>query len=116
MRGRLSAVASACVLAACAGTSSMPGVFSGPNSRTMTLAALNEAVRPGMAPAEVLARIGSPSFTFPVGWQNLSVWNYRFARPEGDCVVFQVSISNATRLVTETGQGYDPACDGPGRF
>ena len=59
-------------------------------------------------------RIGQPAFTFPVGWQNLQVWNYRYGGLEGDCVVFQVSISNATRAVTETGPNTDPACNRDG--
>ena len=52
----------------------------------------------------------------PVGWQQLQVWNYRFGGIEGDCVVFQVSISNATQTVTDAGPNTDPACDhGPDR-
>lgn len=70
-------------------------------------------IAPGMSQVDVLSRIGRPASIFPIGWQNLRVWNYRFGGLEGDCVLFQVSISNATGLVTEAGQGYDPACDGP---
>ncbi|MGZ5240324.1 MAG: hypothetical protein ACXWIG_08995 [Caldimonas sp.] len=70
-------------------------------------------ITPGMSQTDVLSRIGRPVSVFPIGWQNLRVWNYRFGGLEGDCVLFQVSISNATGLVTEAGQGYDPACDGP---
>jgi hypothetical protein len=72
-------------------------------------------IRPGMSQGDVLYRIGHPVSVFPVGWQHLQVWNYRFGGLEGDCVMFQVSFANATRLVTETGQGMDPACDGPNR-
>ena len=36
--------------------------------------------------------------------------NYRFGGLEGDCMVFQVSISNATGNVTEAGTGADPRC------
>jgi len=72
-------------------------------------------IRPGMSQADVLYRIGHPVSVFPVGWQRLQVWNYRFGGLEGDCVLFQVSFADATRLVTETGQGMDPACDGPNR-
>jgi len=74
-------------------------------------------IRPGMSQQEVLVRIGQPAYTFPVGWQQLQVWNYRFAGLEGDCVVFQVSISNATRTVTDTGPNTDPVCnhDGGGK-
>ncbi len=66
---------------------------------------------PGMAQDEVLTQIGRPAFVFPVGWQQLQVWNYRFGGLEGDCVVFQVSISNATHRVAEAGPNQDPACD-----
>ena len=62
-----------------------------------------------MPQAEVLARLGRPTWIFPVGWQKLQVWNYRFGGLEGDCIVFQVSISNATRTVTDAGTGTDPA-------
>ena len=60
-------------------------------------------------------RIGHPVSVFPIGWQKLQVWNYRFGGLEGDCVLFQVSFADATGRVTETGQGMDPACDGPNR-
>jgi hypothetical protein len=70
----------------------------------------------GMTREEVLTRIGRPAFVFPVGWQKLQVWNYRFGGLEGDCVVFQVSISNATHTVTDAGPNTDPACShGPDR-
>jgi len=55
-------------------------------------------------------RIGHPAFVFPVGYQKLQVWNYRFAGMEGDCVVFQVSISNVTQTVSDAGPNTDPAC------
>jgi hypothetical protein len=71
-------------------------------------------ITPGMGQSEVLVRIGRPAFVFPVGWQQLQVWNYRFGGLEGDCVVFQVSISNATRTVTDVGPNTDPACDRAG--
>ncbi len=66
---------------------------------------------PGMPRADVRMRLGRPSEVFSVPWQKLQVWNYRFF--EGDCVWFQVSFSDATQRVTETGTGQDPACDGP---
>ncbi|HEY8708669.1 MAG TPA: hypothetical protein VIM34_11810 [Burkholderiaceae bacterium] len=76
---------------------------------------LNEAnfatITPGLSAAEVLMRLGHPVQVFPVGWQKLQVWNYRY--PGGDCVWFQVSISDATQRVTEAGMGGDPACDAP---
>ena len=68
-------------------------------------------IQPGMTGDEVLARIGHPAFVVPVGWQQSKVWSYRFGGLEGDCVVFQVSISNATRAVTEAGPNTDPACN-----
>src|SRR5450755_3183507 len=75
--------------------------------------AIFATIKPGMTQVEVLSRIARPAFVFPVGWQQLQVWNYRFGGLEGDCVLFQVSISNPTGTVSEAGQGYDPACDGP---
>ncbi len=72
-------------------------------------------MKPGMSSADVLSRIGHPVGVFGVGWQKLQVWNYRFGPPEGDCVLFQVSFSNATGLVSDVGQGMDPACDAPAK-
>ena len=69
------------------------------------------SITAGMSQDQVLARIGRPAFVFPVGWQQLQVWNYRFGGLEGDCVVFQVSISNATHTVADAGPNTDPACD-----
>lgn len=69
------------------------------------------AIVPGMSSQEVRMRLGRPARVFPVGWQKLQVWNYRYVG--GDCVWFQVSISQGDGRVTETGTGYDPACDGP---
>jgi hypothetical protein len=67
-------------------------------------------IQPGMPQGEVLTRLGRPAFIFPVGYQKLQVLNYRFGGLEGDCMVFQVSISNATGNVTEAGTGADPRC------
>jgi len=67
-------------------------------------------IQPGMRQAEVLTRLGRPAWVFPVGYQKLQVMNYRFGGLEGDCMVFQVSISNATGNVTEAGTGADPRC------
>jgi hypothetical protein len=69
-------------------------------------------MKPGMTSGDVLALIGHPVDTFPVGWQQLNVWSYRFPSPEGDCVLWQVSISNPTGLVTDVGPNMDPACGG----
>ena len=68
-------------------------------------------ITPGMTHDEVLARIGRPAFVTPIGWQKLQLWSYRFGGLEGDCVVFQVSIGNATHTVADTGPNMDPACD-----
>ena len=65
---------------------------------------------PGMSASEVRMRLGRPSDVIWIGWQKLQVWNYRYF--EGDCIWFQVSINQAGR-VTDTGNGLDPACDGP---
>ncbi len=71
---------------------------------------------PGMTQDDVLVRIGRPAFVFPVGWQQSQVWNYRFGGLDGDCVVFQVSIGNASHTVTEASPNTDPACSrGSGR-
>lgn len=67
-------------------------------------------IQPGMSQREVLTRLGRPAFIFPVGYQKLQVWNYRFGGLEGDCMVFQVSIGNASGNVTEAGTGPDPEC------
>lgn len=67
-------------------------------------------IAPGMKAAEVRTRLGRPADVFNVGWQRISVWNYRWF--EGDCVWFQVSI-DAAGTVTETGYGQDPACNAP---
>ena len=70
-------------------------------------------IKPGMPEGEVLVRLGRPVQIFGVGWQKLQhVWNYRYWG--GDCVWFQVSISDATRQVTEAGVGSDPVCDAKG--
>ena len=83
--------------------------------RPVLTPAVFATMKPGMTRDEVLALIGHPVGTFPVGWQQLQVWSYRFPPPEGDCVLWQVSIGNATGLVTDVGPNMDPACDGPNR-
>ena len=67
-------------------------------------------IQAGMPQAEVLTRLGRPAWVFPVGYQKLQIMNYRFGGLEGDCMVFQVSISNATGNVTEAGTRADPRC------
>lgn len=69
-------------------------------------------IAPGLTAQEVRMRLGRPAHVFYVGWQKLSVWNYRFW--PGDCVLYQVSISDAGR-VTESNYGTDLACGGPNR-
>ena len=76
---------------------------------------LNDAsfsrIQPGMPRDEVLRELGRPAFTIGVGWQHLSVMNYRFGGADGDCVVFQVSIDNSSQTVSNAARGTDPACD-----
>jgi hypothetical protein len=81
------------------------------SSRQVLAEASFATIAPGLSSADVLMRIGHPAQVFPVPWQKLQVWNYRYAG--GDCVWFQVSISDATQRVTEAGMGADPACDPP---
>ena len=71
-------------------------------------------IEPGMAADDVRKRFGRPAWVFGVQYRERQhVWNYRF--DGGDCVWYQVSISDATRQVTEASIGTDPACDGPNR-
>jgi hypothetical protein len=70
-------------------------------------------ITPGMTQDEVLARIGGPVRREGIGWQKQQLWSYRFPSPEGDCVVFQVAIANATHTVTDAGPNMDPACNSP---
>jgi hypothetical protein len=67
-------------------------------------------ITPGMNANDVRMRLGRPANVFHVPWQQVQVWNYRYAT--GDCVWFQVSLSQAGQ-VTESNIGSDPACDGP---
>ena len=89
--------------------------FNGEGRLVASHQVLNEVnfatITPGLSAAEVLMRLGHPVQVFPVGWQKLHVWNYRY--PGGDCVWFQVSIRDADRKVHEAGIGQDPTCDGP---
>lgn len=70
-----------------------------------------ESIAIGTPAYDVRFRLGRPAQIFGVGWQDLQVWNYRWF--EGDCVWYQISISNKTQLVTNGSQGPDPICDGP---
>lgn len=67
---------------------------------------------PGTPADEVRMRFGRPVWVYGVRFPVPSqVWSYRF--DGGDCVWYQVSISDATHRVTESSLGPDPACDGP---
>lgn len=68
------------------------------------------ALRPGMTSAEVLARVGAPTWRFGVRQEGLTVWNYRYNR--NDCVIYQVSM-RPDGTMKDAAPGYDPACDGP---
>lgn len=81
---------------------------------TQVLTAENLArITPGATQADVLMQIGRPVHVINVQRQKLHVWNYRFAG--GDCVWYQVSISDETLRVIEASESSDPACDGPSR-
>ncbi len=68
-------------------------------------------VTPGTPGSEVQMRFGRPAYVFAVPRQRLQVWNYRFI--DGDCVWYQISVSDVSQQVTEAGVGTDPACDLP---
>ncbi len=71
-------------------------------------------ITPGMSANDVRMRLGRPAHVFYVPWQQIQVWNYRYAT--GDCVWFQVSLTGSPSQagqVTESSIGSDPACDGP---
>jgi hypothetical protein len=83
--------------------------------RPVLTPAVFATMKPGMTRDEVLALIGHPVDTFPIGRQKVQVWSYRYPPPEGDCTLWQVSISNVDGVVTEVGPGMDPACNGSNR-
>ena len=70
-----------------------------------------EGIVVGMPEQEVRLRLGRPVHTFSIPRQQLQVLNYRFVA--GDCIWFQVSVQQETRLVTAAATGPDPRCDGP---
>jgi len=80
------------------------------NEQVLTEAHFREIV-PGMPGTDVRRRLGRPAHVFNVPRQRLQVWNYRFF--EGDCVWFQISVSDTSGAVTEAAMGTDPACDVP---
>ena len=72
------------------------------------------SVAPGTPEGEVRMRFGRPVWVYGVRYPVPSqVWSYRF--DGGDCFWYQISIGDASRRVTESSLGPDPACDGPGR-
>jgi hypothetical protein len=68
-------------------------------------------ITPGMTADQVRARFGRPAWVFGVNHPRGQVWNYRF--DGGDCVWYQVSITDSDRRVVDSNIGTDPACDGP---
>jgi hypothetical protein len=66
------------------------------------------AIRSGMTPAEVLAQIGRPSTTWPIGWQRQTVWSYRYETPF--CQWFMVGMGTEENRVVDTAYGPDPLC------
>ena len=64
---------------------------------------------PGMPQDEVRFRLGPPTEVVGAGWvDHYRVWTYRYL--PGDCVVFQVSIADADKRVTQAGIGSDLNC------
>jgi hypothetical protein len=76
-------------------------------SSQQVLTELNLAtIAPGMPADELRMRFGRPAWVFGVQYPRAHIWNYRF--DGGDCVWYQVSVSDAKASI-----GTDPACDGP---
>jgi hypothetical protein len=65
-------------------------------------------VKAGITRDQLLRILGRPSRVGFVGWQNQTVWNYRYSSPF--CQWFQVGLSQAG-IVEDTGYGPDPLCD-----
>ena len=87
-----------------AGCASLGGAYRSPIEADFA------ALQPGMTSAEVLARVGPPTWRFGVRQESLTIWNYRYNR--NDCVIYQLSMRPDGTL-KDAAQGYDPACDGP---
>lgn len=66
------------------------------------------AIRRGMARDEVLAAIGRPGETSRIGWQDRTLWSYRYETPF--CQWFQVGLSPSGQVV-DSGYTPDPLCD-----
>jgi predicted small lipoprotein YifL len=62
----------------------------------------------GMGRDEVLSRIGHPSETYRIAFQDRTLWSYRFE--DLFCRWFQVGFDPAGRVV-DTGYGPDPMCE-----
>jgi len=86
--------------------------FDGQGRLTVSRQVLTEpdfdAVLAGMSEAEVLARIGHPAEKHQIGWQQQTVWAYRYESPF--CRWFQVGIGRDGR-VADTAYGPDPLCE-----
>ena len=65
------------------------------------------ALRYGMTKDEVLYRIGHPSETQFLTWQQQQLWSYRYVSPF--CVWFQVNLDTQDRVVG-LGNNNDPIC------
>lgn len=76
-------------------------------SQVLTEANFN-AIRRGMGRDEVLAAIGHPGETSRIGWQDQTVWSYRYETPF--CQWFQIGISPSGQVV-DSGYAPDPLCD-----
>ena len=66
------------------------------------------AIKPGMTRAEVLGRVGPPTWTFRVRQEDLTIWNYRYSHAA--CIVYQVSM-RAEGTVRDVGTTFDPGCE-----
>lgn len=66
------------------------------------------AIQAGMSSTEVLAQIGHASEQRYIGWQNQTVWAYRYETQF--CQWFQVGLDPQGKVV-DTSYGVDPLCD-----
>ncbi len=64
-------------------------------------------VRKGMNESEVLMQLGRPSAKRGVGWQNITLWSYRFETPF--CIWFNVGLDAGK--VVDLGYTPDPICE-----
>ncbi len=68
-----------------------------------------DRVRPGMTQQELLDLLGRPSDVRRLPRQHQKVWSYRYAN--AFCLWYEVSLSEDSAKVVETGEGSDPACE-----